>query len=286
MSEISLLFAVEAEQYLLAGMVNEAVDLCRRGLKIYPDYPSALNILNRAEKILQNQASNEDPEKIDLNIYQEFEENTVSDANLSVSDLSEDLNANSENDLSSKNVTFDVGSSNTFSEEFYGENKDISEINSLLDLQFGDTIILKEIPENENVRITKAESNIIDYKNLKSSNIELISGLSRYINHKNKKLFISQKSSSKNSADKYKHQFELKNLISSLESAQPIKPEKIIISEKNKSTVMVSDTIATILIQQGAYEEAKKTYLELIKKYPQKSDFYNQKISEIDSKSD
>ncbi len=48
MNDISPLFAVEAEQLLLAGFTREAIDLCRKGLEQYPDYPTALAVLARA----------------------------------------------------------------------------------------------------------------------------------------------------------------------------------------------------------------------------------------------
>jgi tetratricopeptide (TPR) repeat protein len=48
MADISPLFAVEAEQLLMAGQIEEAIELCRKGLEDYPDYPAALSVLSRA----------------------------------------------------------------------------------------------------------------------------------------------------------------------------------------------------------------------------------------------
>lgn len=48
MSEISVLFAVEAEQLLLAEMYEEAIELCNAGLNVYPEYASAYGIIARA----------------------------------------------------------------------------------------------------------------------------------------------------------------------------------------------------------------------------------------------
>ena len=50
MSEVSVLFAVEAEQLLLAGLTKDAIDLCLQGLNVYPDYPAAFSILAKAYK--------------------------------------------------------------------------------------------------------------------------------------------------------------------------------------------------------------------------------------------
>ena len=48
MSGISLLFAVEAENLLKEGKVQDAIDLCIKGLESYPDYPAAHIILAKA----------------------------------------------------------------------------------------------------------------------------------------------------------------------------------------------------------------------------------------------
>lgn len=50
MSNVSVLFAVEAEQMLLAGLTKDAIDLCLEGLNAYPDYPAAFSILAKAYK--------------------------------------------------------------------------------------------------------------------------------------------------------------------------------------------------------------------------------------------
>ena len=48
MGEISVLFAVEAEQLLLTDLYEDAIDLCYSGLKLYPEYASAYSIISRA----------------------------------------------------------------------------------------------------------------------------------------------------------------------------------------------------------------------------------------------
>jgi tetratricopeptide (TPR) repeat protein len=48
MNEISPLFALEAEQLLLAGYVDDALELCKQGIEIYPEYASAYGILAKA----------------------------------------------------------------------------------------------------------------------------------------------------------------------------------------------------------------------------------------------
>ncbi len=56
MSEISVLFAVEAEQLLLAEMYEEAIELCNAGLNVYPEYASAYGIIARALQQLDRRA--------------------------------------------------------------------------------------------------------------------------------------------------------------------------------------------------------------------------------------
>lgn len=52
MEEITVFFAVDAEQYLISGFPQEAIDLCQRGLEAYPDYSAAYTVLARAYKAL------------------------------------------------------------------------------------------------------------------------------------------------------------------------------------------------------------------------------------------
>ncbi|HPI20387.1 MAG TPA: hypothetical protein PKY56_08450, partial [Candidatus Kapabacteria bacterium] len=50
--EITLLFAVEAEQLLLSGFVEEAIDLLKKGIEKFPDYSAANAILAKAYTLL------------------------------------------------------------------------------------------------------------------------------------------------------------------------------------------------------------------------------------------
>jgi len=48
MDKISLLFAIEAEQLLLAGMTDEAIDLCEDGINAFPDYLAGYVVIIKA----------------------------------------------------------------------------------------------------------------------------------------------------------------------------------------------------------------------------------------------
>ncbi len=51
MPDISPLFAVEAEKLLSEGKTDDAIELCEKGILVYPKYPVALSILAKAYRI-------------------------------------------------------------------------------------------------------------------------------------------------------------------------------------------------------------------------------------------
>ena len=59
MDEITPLFAIEAEQLLLSGFLEEAIALCNKGLEAFPDYPTAKVILARAYNLIGNKEKSE-----------------------------------------------------------------------------------------------------------------------------------------------------------------------------------------------------------------------------------
>ncbi len=59
MDEISPLFALEAEQLLLSGFAEEAIEICNNGLAVYPDYPVARVILARAYNLIGKKEQSE-----------------------------------------------------------------------------------------------------------------------------------------------------------------------------------------------------------------------------------
>lgn len=74
MSEISVLFAVEAEQLLLAEMYEEAIELCNSGLNVYPEYASAYGIIARA---LQQLGRSSEATEIINNAVKQFPTNRL-----------------------------------------------------------------------------------------------------------------------------------------------------------------------------------------------------------------
>lgn len=59
MDEITPLFAIEAEQLILSGFLEEAIALCNKGLEVFPDYPTAKVILARAYNLIGNKEKSE-----------------------------------------------------------------------------------------------------------------------------------------------------------------------------------------------------------------------------------
>ena len=54
----------------------------------------------------------------------------------------------------------------------------------------------------------------------------------------------------------------------------------------SEDSLIVSETLAKIYVAQGEFKEAIDVYEKLKKKYPEKTDYYSQKIDEIKSKMD
>ena len=52
--EITPLFAVDAEELLDQGLVDDALELCKLGLEAYPGYPAGEAVLARCYKVSGN----------------------------------------------------------------------------------------------------------------------------------------------------------------------------------------------------------------------------------------
>jgi tetratricopeptide (TPR) repeat protein len=62
-----------------------------------------------------------------------------------------------------------------------------------------------------------------------------------------------------------------------------VKPETERDENLSGGNIIVSETLAKIYISQGEIEEAKKVYLKLIQKHPDREDYYRKKINELPS---
>lgn len=333
MSDISLLFAVEAEQLLLAGMPEEAIELCNQGLLVYPGYAAAISVLVRAYSEMGNavKASKiiDDNSKIlpansynllkkILNDYRVAENDfiaknntsVIEDDNTAVNDSEEFFSDEQQNPLRT-DYQSEINDSEEFNpvDELWNDetyNAPISDYDSFLveeyplenEPEIPSLTIYDELNDKSKIEIIEPIINIKtdeeeytkydfskDKSVLKAVNIELIPGLKRFEENKGQLLFsVNKKVLKENVVKTIRRQSDFMSILTRLSKAENIKPDYQTKIERNKTSVVITDTIAGILEQQGSYQEAKNAYLELIKKYPNKESYYIQKISEIDSK--
>jgi len=139
MDEISPLFALEAEQLLLSGFAEEAIEICNNGLAVYPDYPVARVILARAynfigkneqsELILKEAKENSYGKVLDkfninesiltIDNKQDSDEFAIEDKSFSTDSISEILEIEKQQDKSqSQGNSFDTIDLDSFNDEF------------------------------------------------------------------------------------------------------------------------------------------------------------------------
>jgi tetratricopeptide (TPR) repeat protein len=358
MDDISYLFAVEAEQFLMAGMPEEAIELCYRGLEIFPGYAAAVSVLAQAHKalgkkdiakqLIENAKENIPATSVNYILDSLDNSNIIYNTNpqpqvIEIKELTDNIESYSDainienSELSEPDE--EIEDFESIDEDFETDEPDIIEPDEEIedfdsideDFDYDEPDIIE--PENvENIQeeIDIENDELIDYNdesysfeneislenqseiiedvnNIKvadvqneevktnlplsknktsfSSNIKVIPGLEKFHFNKAKMIFGGSKIPD---IDKYqkiaKQQSNFISIMNSLEKAVPIKSELTIKKENRNAPVMITDTIAGILYQQGAFMEAKKAYSELSDKYPNKSDFYKAKINEIELK--
>lgn len=275
--EITPLFAVDAEELLEQGLVDDALELCKLGLEAYPGYPAGEAVLARIYKVSGNsEMANEILEtamiknpfnkaletlkKYDIEIPKkevkivELETNSVevfeneSDSGLFENDVKE--SENYKEDLIDNSIKNEIDNEDDESEVFL-DYEDISLITGLetpsafLGNNFGSKLELLSFEKNDFPKVFD----------------------------ENNKIQLIEKE------DDYK------KLASKIENAKKIKIDDsdIIEPDENKYELeeLVTETMADIFFEQGAYDEAIKAYKALIKKHPEKEDKFNLKIEEI-----
>jgi len=150
MSEISPLFVLEAEQLLLTGHIDEAIELCKEGLSIYPDYTTAKVFLEKAYS-LKDQLDKTTTKK---NIVDEYE---FSQDNKNIEKQNEEKNYISELNNSSKSETINILESD----------------------------IIQETKDNLEISLVYEDSGIEEINSSKIEDIQGISYQSKIINKKN-----------------------------------------------------------------------------------------------------
>ncbi|MCO5251534.1 MAG: hypothetical protein M9949_08955 [Candidatus Kapabacteria bacterium] len=236
MEDINVLFAIEAEELLAEGRIDEAISLCERGLEVYPDYAAAVAILAHAYSLSgDSQRSQQVIEKFAVNIIQ---------------------------NKPSKNRTKEIQSEPI--ENIVETFDKMEEINETIEAETEtelEQINEAEIPVRTDIKLaafyTKSNDESIELK--KNRNQKLT--MSRfYSDAGNRKL-----------APKYR-----KKIVRTIaiESDEFFKLDDI-------RGLPVTETYANILIRQGNFSKAKAIYRELIKIQPEKEQYFESKISEI-----
>lgn len=260
--EITLLFAVEAEQLIISGFVDEAIDLLKKGIEKYPDYSAANAILAKAYSILeikefkQNQKNTKENKldeilrefEIENNFFEDCQINNGSEINLEFEDTSEKL-------FSQESDEFDI-------DEFIKKNS-IKKEKKELSIPFVEEE-LKRIPS-----LMHPFKNF-KYEPIKISYTEHLKYIDKIFNLEDEKKIIGL-------------HFLGKKL-----SSEPYVDEIFSISKKSKEKSILNEnlsfssiTIAKIYQQQGAFKEAIAAYKELMISDPSKKDYYQNEINQM-----
>ncbi len=260
--EITLLFAVEAEQLLLSGFVEEAIDLLKKGIEKYPDYSAANAILTKAYSLLGIEESKQNKKNSKENKLEEnlrgfdIENNFLRDSHIS----------------NGREINFEFEDT---SEKLFSQESDEFDIDEFIKINS----IKKEkkefsIPfiEEEMKRIP---SLVYPFKNfyyepIKISYTEHLKYIDKIFNLEEEKKII-----------------ELHFLGKKL-SSEPYVDEIFSISKESKEKSISNEnfsfssvTIAKIYQQQGAFKEAIAAYKELMISDPSKKEYYQDEINQM-----
>ena len=302
--DITPLFAVDAEELLDQGLIDDAIELCKLGLEAYPGYPAGEAVLARcyklsgdsdkANEILDN-AMIKNPFNRALETLKKYDIE-IPKKEIKVVEEIEDFELSYDDDLFDKNISSELEEVDSFElvdenevKEYY--NADEFNLSENEEVELEDNNILESIEIDENSDFDEDDEELyLDYED-----INLISGLNSpaafiQSNFETKLDLLSFNYKNFPSVFNENHQIELKNNDKYKELASKIENVKIKLSDKEvsepeeneyKLEELVTETMANIFFEQGAYDEAIKAFKALIKKYPEYEEKYNLKIEEI-----
>lgn len=267
--EISPLFAVDAEELLDSGKIEEAIDLCLEGLKVYPGYPAGEAVLARCYKISGNNDK----------------ANEILDSAMSKNPFNKALETLKKYDIEipKKEISAVENKNNEVENDYLNYDDSIN----LLDNE-------AELNEDDINGINQEEVKELD---LDFEKIDLIPGLENPVAFIslpkfNNSIVLTYDFNQFPSTFSKNHQIELLNkkeddystLATKLENAK-IKPsdDEFIEPELEEFKVneIVTETMANIYFEQGAYNQAILAYKTLKNKHPEKIDFYDEMIEKI-----
>ena len=248
MEEISLLFAVEAEQYLLSGMIDDAIELCVKGIKAYPGYAAGYSILAMAYK-QKGEIGKAKEAVITASVNQPFHKHIASLKNEIVEEKKSENSVVTENTLYRANnlgiipgICFSPFSINIEHSNF--ELRDF---------------ITKDVPTLELPK---------PYRNDIKSNYG-INNTKQKINENDIIVNLSKR---------------LENAVIPLNNYASDKDITNIKSPEEPKKLIITETMAAIYIQQNLIAEAITAYRQLAENSPVKKDYYYKKIKELESK--
>ncbi|NLO18544.1 MAG: hypothetical protein GX121_01480 [Ignavibacteria bacterium] len=294
--EITLLFAVEAEQLMLSGDIEQAIDLLQKGMAKFPDYSAARVILEKAYSLLEESTADAEESMADA------DENSILTQDEKVEDfeftMQKVLEA-SQDELATEN-SFEEAESAADNNlvESSAETSDETEIN--LDFEnddeklFSDEQVfdIEEFIKQNSLEIEKEKEHIAElgtrfekepiklpslahpfknftYKPIKTQQAEHLNFIDNMFNlEEDKKIIGLHFLSKKLSSEPY---------IESISSEESLEAPSI----SNEDFGIASETIARIYQQQGAKKDAVEAYSQLMISDPSKKDYYQNEIDKI-----
>lgn len=276
MPEITLTFAVDAENALEENRVEDAIELASAGVDAFPLYRSAYGILARAYL----QAGNPDKaEEIARQGLIKFPLAKLFDKILK---------------------QIDEFKSRKDSEEPIEEN-DKGEILTSVDLP-DSTKESDHLEFSKKQLISKAElfDKPLDPDDISAKNIRLLPGLAGFIFENPSNLELGRTITPLSAEPEYPifealapiEEAEIPKPVIPTKEPEPIektKPEPPKSNENEeeaeiKAPKIVTDTMAEILVMQGAYKMAITAYTTLLSRHPDKRKFYLNKIQNVEKK--
>ncbi|GEM_PF-2647505 len=264
----SVKFAVEAEELLLNGNASAALDLCKSGISVFPDYPMGWRILaetyfelNDLDNALQSveQGLLKFPKYLPLSEFERIIEETAI-----IREVTEDFK---EQEIVPK-LADELHQSK---DETIIDESDIPE-----PLLSSGAEEIQQVehnkPEQTNFLrlVNNMESQDISENQLRADNPALIPGLS----------FTPLRATRRTHSNDFQNQPprfpDMYNPVEEIADDTDDLP--------TDETIYATDTMAGILESQGAYAEAIKIYTDLSETNPDRADYYNKKIEELNKK--
>jgi tetratricopeptide (TPR) repeat protein len=258
--EINPNFAIEAEKLIHSGKTDEAIELCLKGLVLYPNYNSAELLLSMAFRKKQEEKN---ACEVFIKLKNRLNYNSF---------LIDNLIGFPEYSTSQAIDFHDVDDSKQSDKTIIEENQEEPTIiNSNLE---------KDLPDIGNYRYKTQEFLEKERSSYNRSRLSYIS-LSEDISDDKTWDFETSESSE---MPNIKFENNLESLAKKLEeisvSEDSAKNERGIDLPKG----IISETMAKIYESQGAYEDAKKAYMHLLSVNPDKRKNYESKIKELTAK--